>query len=293
MPGSTALHDVLAGLVASVDELIAGAGYKVFGRHELAVIPQTSTIASHLPRAVGVAFAIDCARKVPRVRCEWPGDAIAVASFGDASANHSTATGAINAASQAAYQGLPMPVLFVCEDNGIGISVPTPAGWIAAAYGDRPALRYQCRRRGHRRVLRRGHRGRGARPNPPRTGLPAPSGRAVQRAARGQRCGDQLSQPGRDRGRLRPRSAARHRPTGRAAGLLTPDAVLARYDATSDQVRALGEQVSRDRQLETVEDIIAPLAPRHPDRVEVAAAPRAGTSASPRSPESCRRTANR
>ena len=30
----------------------------------LAVIPQTSTIASHLPRAVGVAIAIDRARKL-------------------------------------------------------------------------------------------------------------------------------------------------------------------------------------------------------------------------------------
>ena len=58
----------------------------------------------------------------------WPSDAIAVTSFGDASANHSTATGAINAACQVAYQGLPMPVLFVCEDNGLGISVRTPAG---------------------------------------------------------------------------------------------------------------------------------------------------------------------
>jgi 2-oxoisovalerate dehydrogenase E1 component len=65
-----------------------------------------------------------------------------VTSFGDASANHSTATGAINAALHASYQGLPMPLLLVCEDNGIGISVRTPDGWIKQAYGQRPGLRY-------------------------------------------------------------------------------------------------------------------------------------------------------
>jgi 2-oxoisovalerate dehydrogenase E1 component len=32
--------------------------------------------------------------------------------------------------------------LFVCEDNGFGISVPTPGGWIEAAYGSRPGLTY-------------------------------------------------------------------------------------------------------------------------------------------------------
>ena len=51
-----------------------------------------------------------------------------VCSFGDASANHSTAAGAINTALNAAYRGLPVPILFVCEDNGWGISVPTAAG---------------------------------------------------------------------------------------------------------------------------------------------------------------------
>ena len=65
-----------------------------------------------------------------------------MASFGDASASHSTATGAINAACRTAYQGLPMPLLLVCEDNGLGISVRTPDGWVAAAHCGRPALRY-------------------------------------------------------------------------------------------------------------------------------------------------------
>ena len=228
VPGSTPLRDVLQGLVSSVEEPIAGGRHKVFGRKELAVIPQTSTIASHLPRAVGVAFAIDRARKLG-VASEWPADAIAVTSFGDASANHSTATGAINAACQAAYQGLPMPVLFVCEDNGLGISVATPDGWIAAAYGDRPSLAlFHRRRSGHRGLLRRGHRGRGARAHPTRAGVPAPAGGPLH-GARRQRRRDQLSQPGRDRRGLRPRSAARHRAAARRGRFDDTGAVL---DAT-------------------------------------------------------------
>ena len=53
-PATTASRDVLLGLLASSDEPIAGGRHKVFGHADLAVIPQTSTIASHLPRAVGV-----------------------------------------------------------------------------------------------------------------------------------------------------------------------------------------------------------------------------------------------
>ena len=56
--GHDGVGDVLLGLLASADEPIAGGRHKVFGHHDLASIPQTSTIASHLPRAIGVAFAI-------------------------------------------------------------------------------------------------------------------------------------------------------------------------------------------------------------------------------------------
>ncbi|MGH3586341.1 MAG: thiamine pyrophosphate-dependent enzyme, partial [Pseudonocardia sp.] len=88
--GSDPLRDVLLGLVAATAEPISGGRHKVFGRHDLNIIPQTSTIASHLPRAVGVAFSIARTRKLG-VACPWPEDAVTVCSFGDASANHSTA----------------------------------------------------------------------------------------------------------------------------------------------------------------------------------------------------------
>ena len=143
VPGSTPIKDVLQGLMALADEPIAGGRHKVFGHPELAIIPQTSTIASHLPRAVGLAIMIGRARRLG-IEPEWPADAVVVCSFGDASANHSTAAGAINTALNAAFRGLGVPVLFVCEDNGLGISVPTPTGWIERAYGSRSGLDYVC-----------------------------------------------------------------------------------------------------------------------------------------------------
>ncbi|TQF75193.1 MFS transporter [Rhodococcus spelaei] len=139
--GSDPLRDVLLGVVAAAEDPISGGRHKVFGRHDLAVIPQTSTIASHLPRAVGLAFSVARADRLG-VEPAWPVDSVTVCSFGDASANHSTATGAINTAANIAYRGLPLPLLFVCEDNGLGISVPTPPGWIAAAYSNRAGLEY-------------------------------------------------------------------------------------------------------------------------------------------------------
>jgi 2-oxoisovalerate dehydrogenase E1 component len=140
--GVEGVRDILSGVVAASDEPIAGGRHKVFGRHDLAIIPQTSTIASHLPRAVGVAFAIGRALKLG-IDSPWPNDALAVCSFGDASSNHSVATGAINTALHCAHQRLPLPLLFVCEDNGLGISVRTPAGWVRSAYGNRAHLRYE------------------------------------------------------------------------------------------------------------------------------------------------------
>ncbi|HWG98026.1 MAG TPA: MFS transporter, partial [Pilimelia sp.] len=57
------VRDVLRGVVASAAEPIAGGRHKVFGSAELNVVPTTSTIASHLPRAVGVGFAIERSRR--------------------------------------------------------------------------------------------------------------------------------------------------------------------------------------------------------------------------------------
>src|SRR5499427_2062796 len=105
------IRDVLRGLVAAATEPIAGGRHKVFGHPKLAVVPTTSTIASHLPRAVGLAYAIEQLRtnrvaasttsagpRRPGVMAAatWPSDAIVLCSFGDASVNHAVAQAAFN-----------------------------------------------------------------------------------------------------------------------------------------------------------------------------------------------------
>jgi 2-oxoisovalerate dehydrogenase E1 component len=135
------LRDVLLGVVAASVEPIAGGRHKVFGRKELAILPMTSTIASHLPRAVGMALAVDRAARLG-VDGPWQRDAVVLCSFGDASLNHATAQAALNTTAQIAYQGLPLPLLLVCEDNGLGISVPTPPGWAESALTAREQIRY-------------------------------------------------------------------------------------------------------------------------------------------------------
>ncbi len=139
IPGADPLYDTALSLAASAEDPVSGGRHKVWGGRNSWVLPQTSTIASHLPKAVGTAVALEQATRMgltPPV----PRDAVILCSFGDASANHSAATGAFNAAQWAAHQRLPVPILFVCEDNGIGISVKTPAGWIETNFSNRTGL---------------------------------------------------------------------------------------------------------------------------------------------------------
>ncbi|NPD16284.1 MFS transporter [Xinfangfangia sp. D13-10-4-6] len=141
-PGETMLRDMLLSFASSSEDPISGGRHKVLGSRPLFIPPQTSTIASHLPKAVGAAYSIGAARRQRPEHAILPEDAIAFCSFGDASANHSTAQGAFNAAQWTAYQSVPLPLLFCCEDNGIGISTRTPKGWIAATFSARPGLKY-------------------------------------------------------------------------------------------------------------------------------------------------------
>ncbi|HET9878662.1 MAG TPA: thiamine pyrophosphate-dependent enzyme [Candidatus Limnocylindria bacterium] len=141
VPGTTPAFDTLLGIVASAEDPIAQGRHKVWGSRPLWVPPQTSTIASHVPKATGLAFSLARARRMG-VAPELPADTIVMASFGDASTNHATALAGINTARYASRLGLPCPILFVCEDNGTGISVPTPEGWVAETFGTLPHLDY-------------------------------------------------------------------------------------------------------------------------------------------------------
>lgn len=144
VPGETPLYDMLLSFAASIEDPISGGRHKVLGSKSLFIPPQTSTIASHLPKAVGAAYSISMAAQQP-IDTTLPDDGVIICNFGDASANHSTAQGAINTAAWTSYQNIPLPLVFICEDNGIGISTRTPTNWINANFANRPGLKYiQC-----------------------------------------------------------------------------------------------------------------------------------------------------
>ncbi|MFI1912679.1 thiamine pyrophosphate-dependent enzyme [Nocardia sp. NPDC020380] len=285
VPGLDPIRDVLLGVAAAVADPISGGRHKVFGSRPANVIPQTSTIASHLPRAVGLAFALERAAQL-RVPCDYPEDAVVVCSFGDASANHSTAAGAINTAVHTAHQGVPVPILFVCEDNGIGISVPTPRTWIEHAYGSRPGLQYFAADgsdlldaaatataaaewvRAHRRpaflrlrtVRLLGHAG---------SDLEAAYRKPADLAAD-----------------LRRDPVTRTGEFLVTAGIATPAEVIARYDEVGARVTAAAEMVWSEPKLTSAAAVTAPLAPSRPtvvrtDALRDTAAAQPGRSPTP------------
>ena len=146
----TATWNMLLSFIASSEDPISGGRHKVIGSKSLNIPPQTSTIASHLPKAVGAAYSIGLAqylkrkkqtKEQPKVRL-LADDSLVIASFGDASVNHSSAQGAFNTAGWTAFQNVPLPLLLLCEDNGIGISTRTPLGWIKAQFQNRAGIHY-------------------------------------------------------------------------------------------------------------------------------------------------------
>lgn len=135
------ITDILLSLMAAKDDPISGGRHKVFGRLELSIPPQTSTIASHLPKALGAALSITRAKEL-RINSVLPQDAVILCSFGDASINHASAQVTLNACSWIAEQQYPLPLVLLCEDNGLGISVATPKGWIEQSVKHRPHIYY-------------------------------------------------------------------------------------------------------------------------------------------------------
>ena len=141
LPGSDRILDNVRSFCASADDPISGGRHKVWGSRPLWVPPQTSTIASHLPKAYGMAYALRRARRLG-IKNGLSADSIVLCSFGDASANHATALTGINAARYAVRRGGDVPVVFLCEDNGIGISTETPRNWIHDNFSALPHLHY-------------------------------------------------------------------------------------------------------------------------------------------------------
>ena len=264
------VRDVLRGLVASAEEPIAGGRHKVFGHPDLAVIPTTSTIASHLPRAVGLGFAIARAAEIhaaePAVG-PWPADAIVACTFGDASVNQAAATAALNAAGWHAHSGQPMPVLFVCEDNGLGVSVKSPDGWVADVLRSRPGLRYTsadgCDIEATFHAAReaaawvRDHR----RPAVLHLSVVRLMGHAGADAEVAYRSVAEITKD------VQRDPLARSAELLIGAGVIDADGVVARYDEIGWQVRTLAEEVIGEPKLASAADVVAPLAPRRSGQV--------------------------
>jgi len=87
--GSTPLYDMILSFAASSEDPVSGGRHKVLGGRDIMTSPQTSTIASHLPKAVGAAHSLCLGQG------DLPSDSVILCSFGDASSNHSTAQGAM------------------------------------------------------------------------------------------------------------------------------------------------------------------------------------------------------
>jgi len=266
LPGMDPIMDSALSFAASAEDPASGGRHKVWGSKPLWVLPQTSTIASHLPKALGTAVAIEAARRIGH-QLPVPDDSIAICSFGDASANHATAQTAFNAASWTAYQKLPAPVLYVCEDNGIGISVKTPTGWIGESFRNRPDLDYffadgldlangyadvqraveHCRRTRrptflHLRTTRiMGHAG---------------TDFEIEWRSFEELCAVEAGDP-----------LLRSAQIALESGLMSKDEVIALYEDTRRKCFAAAEDADKRPRIETLEHVMRPLAPYTPDKV--------------------------
>ncbi len=267
LEGLDFVRDTCLSFAASKADPASGGRHKVWGSKPLWVLPQTSTIASHLPKAVGTALAI--ARGEDHLPV--PGDSIAVCSFGDASLNHATAQAALNTAAWTCHQNLPLPLLLVCEDNGIGISVPTPRDWIRASIEGRHGLIYRfadgldlaaghaavaeavalCRRRRqpvflHLRTTRlMGHAG---------------TDFEIEYRPSDELLADEARDP-------LLRSAERVV----ARGLMRADRIRDRYEQLRERCLTEADRADAMPRLESLEDVIQPLAPLSRDQVQAEA----------------------
>ncbi|MFC8904781.1 thiamine pyrophosphate-dependent enzyme, partial [Micromonospora sp. NPDC057140] len=283
-----AARDVLRGMVASAREPIAGGRHKVFGRADLAIVPTTSTIASHLPRAVGAGLALERLRRRDAVgrragadplgdvgqppRSPWPPDAIVVCSFGEASVNHASAAAAFNTAGWYDHTGLRIPVLFVCEDNGLGSSVRSPKGWVEATLRAKPGIRYFSAdgtdpvRAYEAAVEAAGWVRRHRRPAVLHLTTVRLMGHAGADAETAYRSSGEIAA---DLDRDPVLATARLLVE---AGVATAGELLARYDERGWQVRRIAEEVLGEPKLASAAEVVAEIAPRRPARVARAVA---------------------
>ncbi|HET9048127.1 MAG TPA: thiamine pyrophosphate-dependent enzyme [Chiayiivirga sp.] len=270
LPGMDPVMDSALSFAASAEDPASGGRHKVWGSKPLWVLPQTSTIASHLPKALGTAIAIEQAKRIGHA-LPVPADSIAICSFGDASSNHATAQTAFNAAAWTAYQKLPAPVLYVCEDNGIGISVKTPSGWVARNFAQRQDLDYFYAdgldlAEGYGQVQRAVEHCRSTR-RP--TFLHLRTTRIMGHAGTDfeieWRALEELIAVEATDPLLRSAAIALE------SGLFTKDSLLSAYDAMRARCFAAADEADRRPKIETLAHVVAPLAPYSPEAVKAEA----------------------
>ena len=271
LPGMDPVMDSALSFAASRDDPASGGRHKVWGSKPLWVLPQTSTIASHLPKALGTAIAIEQARRIHHA-LPVPDDSIVVCSFGDASSNHATAQTAFNAAGWTAYQKLPAPVLFVCEDNGIGISVKTPGGWIANNFSARRDLDYFFAdgldlAEGYAEVRRAVEHCRTTR---------RPTFLHLKATRLAGHAGTDFEIEWRSLEELVALEATdpllRSAAIALESGLLSKESLLAEYEAIRKRCFAAAAEADHRPKLETLQEVMAPLAPFTPAAVATEAA---------------------
>ncbi|MBV1857325.1 MAG: hypothetical protein KUG77_02860, partial [Nannocystaceae bacterium] len=180
-----------------------------------------------------------------------------------------TATGAFNAAGYIAHQNIDLPLLFVCEDNRIGISVRTAPGWISTRFGAKPHLKYfqgdGCDLVDALRTAReavdfvRTNR----RPAFLHLDVVRLFGHAGSDVALAYRSVEEL------RAELARDPVVSTAKLLLDAGVLHPDELLERYEAKRSEVMGLAEDAMGREGLRDAEEVMRPISPRTPQEVSV------------------------
>jgi 2-oxoisovalerate dehydrogenase E1 component len=254
--------DMLLSFASSAEDPISGGRHKVLGSRALMIPPQTSTIASHLPKAVGAAYSIGRPagtgpnmRSCPMMPSSIAALAMPAPTIPPRRARSTPRNGPATSPSRCRCCS-------VCEDNGIGISTKTPTGWIAATFAQRPGLKYFTPTGWISTTPMRGAlEGGRLCPHPPQTRLPAhlrtirlyghagadmPTTYLSREEVEAEEANDPLLHSVRLLDQ---------------AGALAPDQALAIYTQTGDRVaRVAAEAVTRPR-LKTASEVMASICP--------------------------------
>jgi 2-oxoisovalerate dehydrogenase E1 component len=260
LPGATPCSTPCCRCAASSEDPISGGRHKVWGSAPLWVPPQTSTIASHLPKAVGLGVRI--ARAATGSTADLPRRDRRCAVVRRRVREPCDGAGRLQCRALSRKRGVPVPVLFLCEDNGIGISVATPRNWIQETFSRSPA-RLLPRRGELDAVFEAARQAIDIAATRAPTFLHLRDGAPV--GPRGQRRRDHVPHVRGDRGESKPAIPllAQRPPAGWSAARPPTDDPARPLSDTREgtRVNAAADEASRRPKLTTRERVVAPLAP--------------------------------